>query len=238
MTVARLVSRFAREEVAWLERWFKRALEENAEGKALLAMAIEEAVGLGLRGWGGVPVDGPVPDDLWKRWQARRELTPEAERWPELLGEAGGRDSERTLEEAEALLLEAGAELGMTGAVGGRRARRALADVGRQAAEAGASLAYVLTAPPPSPASEPPPPRAVPAEPMRIQPIPDAVKVATSGNLAECELIQGMLANAGIPSTWRRAVMHAPDLLAAGERDIFVPASAAEQARIVLATVE
>jgi hypothetical protein len=236
VTTAQLIRRFAREEVAWLERWFKRALEGNPDGQALLAAAIERAVSLGLHGWGGA--SGPVADDLWMRWQARRELTPEAERWPDLLREAGGRDAERALEEAEALLLEAGAELGMTGAIGGRRARRALVDVGRQSAEAGASLAYVLTTPPPAPVSEPPPPRATPAEPMRIQPVEGVVKVATTGNLAECELLQGMLAAAGIPSSWRRAVMDIPELLAAGDRDIFVPASAAEEARIVLATVE
>ncbi len=238
MTVARMIHRFARGEVAWLETAFRRALEGNADGQALLLTAVERAASLGLEGWGGARLDETVTDDLWKRWQARRELTPEAERWPELLGAADGRDAARALDEAEALLLEAGAELGMSGAVGGRRARRAFADVGRQAAEAGASLAYVLTAPRPAPETEPPPPRAVPAEPMRFQPLADAVKVATTGNLTECELLQGLLAEAGIPSTWRRVVMHMPELLAAGERDIFVPASAAEEARIVLATVE
>jgi nucleotide-binding universal stress UspA family protein len=238
VTVAQLIRRFARGEVVWLGRWFKRALDENPDGQALLVTAVEHAAWLGLRGWGTASPDGPVPDDLWQRWQARRELTPEAERWPELLAEAGGRDAERTLGEAEALLLDAGAELGMTGAIGGRRARRALADVGRQSAEAGASLAYVLTAPRPTAASEPPPQRAVAAEPMRFQPVKGAVKVATTGNLAECEMLQGMLAAAGIPSSWHRAVMDIPELLAAGDRDIFVPASAAEEARIVLATVE
>jgi hypothetical protein len=228
VTAAQLIRRFAREEVAWLGRWFKRALDENPDGQALLMAAVEQAAWLGLRGWGSASPDGPVPDDLWQRWQARRELTPEAERWPELLAESGGRDAERTLGEVEVLLLDAGAELGMTGAIGGRRARRALADVGRQSAEAGASLAYVLTAPRPTAASEP----------MRFQPVKGAVKVATVGNLAECEMLQGMLAQAGIPSSWRRAVMDIPELLAAGDRDIFVPASAAEEARIVLATVE
>ena len=72
---------------------------------------------------------------------------------------------------------------------------------------------------------------------MRIQPIENAVKVATTGNLAECELLQGMLADVGIPSSWRRAGMDIPELLAAGDRDIFVPVSAVEEARVVLAVV-
>lgn len=235
---AGVVRRFARGEVAWLERTFRRALEENVEGQALLVEAIEQAVSLGVRGWGGAAAAaGPVADDVWDRWQGRRQLTPEAERWPELLGAADGSDAARLLDEAEALLLDAGAELGMIGAVGGRRARRRLADVGRQSAEAGASLAYVLTSPRPAAAVAEPQPRAVPAEPMRIQPIENAVKVATTGNLAECELLQGLLAESGIPSSWRRAGMDIPELLAAGDRDIFVPATAAEEARAVLAVV-
>jgi hypothetical protein len=237
LTHTQIVNRFARGEVAWLERELRRALEDNPEGQALLLTAVERAVLLGMRGWGSTDAEGRAADDLWGRWQARRQLTPEAERWPELLGEAGGREAERTLAEAEALLLNVGAELGMTGAVGGRRARRTLADVGRQSAEAGASLAYVLTAPRPAAAPAAPPPRAVPAEPMRIQQVKNAVKVATTGNLAECELLQGMLADAGIPSSWRRAGMDIPELLAAGDRDIFVPPAAAEEARVVLAVV-
>lgn len=232
-----MVRRFARGEVAWLERELRRALEDNHEGQALLLTAVERAVTLGMRGWGSTDFDGLATDDLWGLWQARRQLTPEAERWPELLGAAGGRDAARVLDEAEAVLLDAGAELGMIGALGGRRARRVLADVGRQSAEAGASLAYVLSAPSPAAAASAPPPRAVPAEPMRIQPIENAVKVATAGNLAECELLQGLLAEAGIPSSWRRAGMDIPELLAAGDRDIFVPAAAAEEARVALAVV-
>jgi hypothetical protein len=235
-----LLQRFAQDEVAWLARWFRRALEDNPDGQELLTTAVLRAARLGVEGWTRLtlryPLDGQEGDrELWARWQAQRELTPEAERWPERLAEADGPLVEQALDEAEALLLDAGAELGMTGAVSGRRARRALADIGRQAAEAGATLAYVLAT---RPEREPQAPRAVPAEPMRWQPVADAVKVATTSNLAECELLQGMLANAGIPSAWRRAVMHNPDLLAAGERDIFVPPSAAEEARIVLATVE
>lgn len=238
MTHRGIVRRFARGEVAWLEQVLRRALEDNAEGQALLLTAVERAVLLGMRGWGSTDSEGPAADDLWERWQARRQLTPEAERWPELLGEAGGREAARVLDEAEALLLDVGAELGMIGAIGGRRARRILADVGRQSAETGASLAYVLSAPRPvAAATAEPTPRALPAEPMRIQQVKDAVKVATTGNLPECELLQGMLADAGIPSSWRRAGMDLPDLLAAGARDIFVPASAVEEARVVLAVV-
>lgn len=137
-------------------------------------------------------------------WVAQKQLTPEAERWPVRLGVSGA-VGEAALEEAEAALLAAGGELGMTGAIGGRRA---LADVGRQAAEAGASLAYALS-------REPEVEEPVVATPAPERPVPagaDAVQVAIATTLAECELIQNRLAGAGIPSRWRHSAGDVPHL--------------------------
>ena len=63
----------------------------------------------------------------------------------------------------------------------------------------------------------------------------ELVKVGWAGNQAEAELIQGLLLENGIPSTLRRSLgFDVPDFLAAGPRDIFVPASGAEAARGLL----
>jgi hypothetical protein len=64
----------------------------------------------------------------------------------------------------------------------------------------------------------------------------EPVKVARAANQPEAELIEGLLREAGIPSLQLRAQgADVPDFLAAGPRDIFVPASAAEVAREALA---
>ena len=64
----------------------------------------------------------------------------------------------------------------------------------------------------------------------------DQVKVAYANNLAEAELIQGILLDQGIPSFQRRSRgFDVPDFLAAGPRDILVPGAAAEVARALLA---
>lgn len=61
------------------------------------------------------------------------------------------------------------------------------------------------------------------------------VKVAWARNQAEAELIEGMLAEEGIPSLQRRTRgFDVPDFLAAGPRDILVPAEAEEAARRLL----
>jgi hypothetical protein len=63
----------------------------------------------------------------------------------------------------------------------------------------------------------------------------DLTKVGWAGNQAEAELIQGMLLENGIPSMLRRSMgFDVPDFLAAGPRDILVPASGAELARELL----
>jgi hypothetical protein len=64
----------------------------------------------------------------------------------------------------------------------------------------------------------------------------EPVKVAFAQNLAEAQLVQGILLEEGIPSFERRARgFDVPDFLAAGPRDILVPGSAADAAREVLA---
>jgi hypothetical protein len=62
------------------------------------------------------------------------------------------------------------------------------------------------------------------------------VRVASAGNQAEAELIQGMLLEEGIPSVQRRMRgFDVPDFLAAGPRDILVPEAGLEAARDLLA---
>src|SRR5918999_422803 len=77
-----------------------------------------------------------------------------------------------------------------------------------------------------------------PAGPVgHVQP-DGTVRVAVAANQAETELLQGVLQEAGIPSNWRRTGGDIPDLLAAGYREIYVPAAAAEEAQALLATLE
>jgi Putative prokaryotic signal transducing protein len=64
------------------------------------------------------------------------------------------------------------------------------------------------------------------------------VRVASAGNLAEAELIQGILLEEGIPSVQRRTRgFDVPDFLAAGPRDILVPEAGLEVAQQLLADV-
>jgi hypothetical protein len=61
------------------------------------------------------------------------------------------------------------------------------------------------------------------------------VRVASAANLAEAEMIQGILLEEGIPSFQRRSRgFDVPDFLAAGPRDILVPEAGAEAARDML----
>ena len=63
----------------------------------------------------------------------------------------------------------------------------------------------------------------------------DLVRVAGGRNQAEAEFIQGLLLEEGVPSMLRRSAgFDVPDYLAAGPRDILVPASGAETAHDVL----
>ena len=63
----------------------------------------------------------------------------------------------------------------------------------------------------------------------------ETVRVGVALNLAEAELMQNILLEEGIPSILRRSGgFDVPDFLAAGPRDILVPASGAEAARELL----
>jgi hypothetical protein len=66
----------------------------------------------------------------------------------------------------------------------------------------------------------------------------ELVRVAGARNLAEAQLIQGILLEEGIPSVERRARgFDVPDFLAAGPRDILVPQAAYDAARELVAGV-
>jgi pimeloyl-ACP methyl ester carboxylesterase len=67
----------------------------------------------------------------------------------------------------------------------------------------------------------------------------DLVRVAGARHQAEAEFVQGMLLEEGIPSMLRRTRgFDVPDMLAAGPRDVMVPASGAAAAREVLLQAE
>jgi hypothetical protein len=69
----------------------------------------------------------------------------------------------------------------------------------------------------------------------RRESVGDPVKVANARNQAEAEFIQALLREEGIPSMVRRSAgFDVPDFLAAGPRDVLVPAAAASLARQVL----
>jgi hypothetical protein len=63
------------------------------------------------------------------------------------------------------------------------------------------------------------------------------VKVGSARNQAEAEMLENLLLEEGIPSLIRRSGgFDVPDFLAAGPRDILVPASGSELAREMLGT--
>ena len=63
----------------------------------------------------------------------------------------------------------------------------------------------------------------------------ELVRVAFTRNQAESDLVQNILLEEGIPSIARRTRgFDVPDFLAAGPRDVLVPESGAELARILL----
>ena len=67
----------------------------------------------------------------------------------------------------------------------------------------------------------------------------ELVRVIGASNQAEAEMIQGMLLEEGVPSLLRRARgSDVPDFLAAGRRDVLVPASGLLTAREVLLQAE
>ena len=67
----------------------------------------------------------------------------------------------------------------------------------------------------------------------------ELTKVGWARNQAEADLIEGLLLDQGIPSLVRRSGgFDVPDFLAAGPRDILVPATGAALARELLGTAE
>lgn len=67
----------------------------------------------------------------------------------------------------------------------------------------------------------------------------DLVRVAGARHQAEAELIQGLLLEEGVPSMLQRTRgFDVPDMMAAGPRDVMVPASGAPTAREVLLEAE
>ena len=62
-------------------------------------------------------------------------------------------------------------------------------------------------------------------------------RVAVVRNLAEGELVQGILLEEGIPSILRRSGgFDVPDMIAAGPRDVMVPESGVDAARALLSS--
>lgn len=81
------------------------------------------------------------------------------------------------------------------------------------------------------PSAQPPPRR----HPVMTSPPEHLVKVARAENLPQAELLQQRLDDEGVPSVLRRSAgSDVPDFLAAGPRDVLVPASSAALAREVL----
>jgi hypothetical protein len=225
-----LVGREADAVVDSLSRAHPRALADNPDGVALLGEAVREAIGLGLDA--GCEHAGRAVGELdfgqaeaWERWQRQRDRTPEARAWPAELAAT----EPRVVAHARELLVAAGRELGLHG-----RSSRALGDMGEQAAEAGAALARSLAEPSPVPEA----PQSATAAPVGEVQSDGTVRVAVAANQAEAELLQGVLTDAGIPSNWRRTGGDLPQLLAAGYREIYVPAAAAGEAQALLATLE
>jgi hypothetical protein len=65
------------------------------------------------------------------------------------------------------------------------------------------------------------------------------VKVAYATNQSEAEMIESILKDEGIPCMIQRVRgFDVPDFLAAGPRNILVPASAEEKARQILADLQ
>jgi hypothetical protein len=80
-------------------------------------------------------------------------------------------------------------------------------------------------------------PGAAPAQPTLLAGA-EPVRVAAAGNQVEAEFLQALLLEQGVPSLLRRAGgSDVPEFLAAGARDLLVPASQADLAREIVAGV-
>jgi hypothetical protein len=225
-----LIGREADAIVESIVRSHPRQLRDNPDGIELIEDAARDAIRLGLDAGCRHAVRAVEELDFshpeaWALWQRQRDRTPEARAWPAELAAT----EPRVVAHARELMEEAGRELGLHG-----RSGRALGDLGEQAAEAGAALARALT----EPSAVPDSPQSATAAPVGdVQP-DGTVRVAVAANQSEAEFLQGVLADAGIPSNWRRTGGDLPELLAAGYREIYVPEAAAGEAQALLATLE
>ena len=68
----------------------------------------------------------------------------------------------------------------------------------------------------------------------RPPPAPGPVRVAVAMHQPEAEMLVAMLAGEGIPAMARRTMFDVPDMLAAGPREILVPAGRELEARALL----
>ncbi len=68
----------------------------------------------------------------------------------------------------------------------------------------------------------------------RTRPAPRWVSVATAQHQPEAELLANMLAEIDVPVIIRRSVMDVPEMLAAGPRQLLVPADREIEARALL----
>jgi hypothetical protein len=225
--VESLVDRHVAEVVSALARRHRRQLDDNPDGSAVIAAGVRAAVMAGIVAQShleGLPAGGlEAAPNTWEQWQLAKAETPEALEWPEELV----RRDPAAVNRAGELLAWAGRQLGMHG--------RELGDLhaaGEQAAEAGAALVRSIAHPQ---AGDPEP---VPAKPASLGDVAPnhSVEVAIAANQAECELIQGRLQAAGIPSAWRRIGTELPHFGAGGYRSIYVPPGAAAEAQLLLAT--
>ncbi|HKN93462.1 MAG TPA: hypothetical protein VJU60_03945 [Thermoleophilaceae bacterium] len=223
----RLLARERAEVLAGLQRAHKRSLDDNPEGSALIENALGRALLVGVRAqceldW--LPgLDRDAPPTAWEDWQNIRDETPEGREWPDVLVQR----KPEAVEKGGDLLEAAAAELDLR-----RREREDLRWAGEQCAEAGAALVRALTQPP---GREPAP---VWAEPGPAGPVEadGTVRVAWARTQADCELLQGMLGSAGIPSITRAVDIEGFWGQASGRREIYVPAAAAARAQEILAT--
>ena len=225
-----LIGREADAIVESIVRSHPRELRDNPDGVELVGDAVRDAIRLGLDA--GCEHAGRTVGELdfshaeaWALWQRQRDRTPEARAWPAELAAT----EPRVVAHARELVEGAGRDVGLQG-----RSARAMGDIGEQAAEAGAALARALSEPSAVPDS---PQTATAARVGDVQP-DGTVRVAVAANQSEAELLQGVLAGAGIPSNWRRTGGDLPELLAAGYREIYVPQAAAGEAQALLATLE
>lgn len=68
----------------------------------------------------------------------------------------------------------------------------------------------------------------------RRPPAPGPVRVAVAMHQPEAEMLVAILADAGIPAMVRRTTFDVPDMLAAGPREVLVPAGRELEARALL----